>query len=174
MDKNLSKINIENHKLIELLHYSCTTYERTFLFEKNNNKMSDQQLLCMLRKITNIDKININMMRSIYVAEHYKSNVTYNSKIDLAKKMRHSPETAAIHYNKISNEHNLNNTDNEKLIIELQKEIYELKNKINELENKNVDITDSKLYNKRKSDILYLTKSGKSVKKSTLEKYNIK
>ena len=58
--------------------------------------------------------------------------------------------------------------------MQLQKEIYELKAKINELENKNVDITDSKLYNKRKSDILYLMKMGKSVKKSTLKKYNIK
>ena len=35
-------------------------------------------------------------------------------------------------------------------------------------------MTDSKLYNKRKNDILYLIKSGKSVKKTTLEKYNIK
>ena len=174
MDKQLSKIIIESNELIELLHYSYETYPRTYLFEKNNNKLSDQKILSMLRKITNIDKININMMRSIYVTEHYKTNINYTNKINLANKMRHSPETAAIHYNKISNEHNLNNTDNEKLIIELQKEIYELKNKINELENKNVDITDSKLYNKRKSDILYLIKSGKSVKKSTLEKYNIK
>ena len=63
---------------------------------------------------------------------------------------------------------------NDELIIQLQKEIYELKNKINELENKNVDITDSKLYNKRKNDILYLIKSGKQVKQTTKDKYNIK
>ena len=170
INKELSKINIENEKLVELLHYSYEKYNRVYLFEKNNNKMTDQQLLSMLRKITNIN-VNINMMRSIYVTEHYKTNINYNSKIELANKMRHSAETAGIHYNKI-NESEFNNND--ELIIKLQKEIIELKQKITELEAKNVDITDSKLYNKRKSDIQYLIKSGKQVKQSTKEKYNIK
>ena len=134
--------------------------------------MTDQQLLSMLRQITNIDKININMMRSIYVTEHYKSNINYNSKIELANKMRHSVETAGIHYNKI-NESDFNN-NNDELIIKLQKEIIELKQKISKLESENIDITDSKLYNKRKSDILYLIKSGKQVKQTTKQKYNIK
>ena len=110
------------------------------------------------------------MMRSIYVTQFYKSNINYNSKIELANKMRHSVETAGIHYNKI-NESDFNNND--ELIIQLQKEIIELKQKITELEVKNVDITDSKLYNKRKSDIQYLIKSGKQVKQSTKNKYNI-
>ena len=87
--------------------------------------------------------------------------------------MRHSAETAAIHYNKINNK-DFNNNDNEKKIIsQLQKEIFDLKAKIIELESKNIDITDSKLYNKRKSDILYLMKSGKNIKQSTKDKYNI-
>ena len=134
--------------------------------------MTDQQLLSMLRQITNIDKININMMRSIYVTEHYKSNINYNSKIELANKMRHSVETAGIHYNKI-NESDFNN-NNDELIIKLQKEIIELKQKITKLESENVDITNSKLYNKRRNDILYLIKLGKPVKQSTKAKYNIK
>ena len=87
--------------------------------------------------------------------------------------MRHSVSTAHINYNKVTSEQDFD-TNNEKLIIELQKEIYELKNKITELENKNVDITDSKLYNKRRNDILYLIKSGKQVKQLTKNKYNIK
>ena len=174
MNKNLSKIIIEDNDLIELLHYSYEQYPRLYLFEKNNNKLSDQQLLKLLRRITNIDKININMMRSIYVTQFYKSNINYNSKIQLANKMRHSPETAAIHYNKI-NESEFNN-NNDELIVQLQQEIIKLKNEISELKAKNIDITDSKLYNKRKSDILYLIKSGKgeSVKQSTRDKYNIK
>ena len=131
--------------------------------------MTEQQLLTLLRRITNIKRININMMRSIYVTEHYKRNVNYNYKQDLANMMRHSPETAAIHYNKI-NESDFNN-NNDELISQLQKEIIVLKAKIIELESKNVDITDSKLYNKRKSDILYLIKSGKQVKQSTKDKY---
>ena len=64
------------------------------------------------------------------------------------------------------------NNNNDELIIQLQKEIFELKQKITE--SKNVDITDSKLYKKRRIDILYLIKSGKQVKQSTREKYNIK
>ena len=112
-------------------------------------------------------------MRSIYVTQFYKSNINYNSKIELANKMRHSAETAAIHYNKISLLDFNNNNDNEKLVIELQKEIIELKKKISKLESENIDITDSKLYNKRKSDILYLIKTGKQVKQTTRKKYNI-
>ena len=92
------------------------------------------------------------MMRSIYVTEFYKKNITYNNKIELANKMRHSPETAAIHYNKI-NELNFNNND--ELIIRLQTEIYNLKQKIPKLENNNIDIKNSKLFNKRKNDIKY-------------------
>lgn len=92
------------------------------------------------------------MMRSIYVTEFYKKNFTYNNKIELANKMRLSPETAAIHYNKI-NELNFNNND--ELIIRLQTEIYNLKQKIPKLENNNIDIKNSKLFNKRKNDIKY-------------------
>ena len=172
VNKELSKIIIEDTKLVELLHYSYEKFSRTYLFEKNNNKMSDQQLLTLLRKITNIPKLNVNMMRSIYVTQHYKTNINYNSKLELANKMRHSPLTASINYNKIND--TIFNNNNDQLVIELQKEIYELKAKINELENKNVYITDSKLYNKRKSDILYLIKSNKQVKQSTRDKYNIK
>ena len=174
MDKELSKINIENEKLVQLLHYSYEKFNRTYLFEKNNIKMSDQQLLSMLRKITNIDKININMMRSIFVTQHYKKNINYNSKIELANKMRHSAETAAIYYNKINEKDFNNNNNNDELIIQLQKEIIELKHKISKLESENVNITNSELYNKRKSDILYLIKSGKQVKQLTKDKYNIK
>ena len=173
----LSKIIIDDTKLVEILYYSYEKFPRTYLFEKANGiKLSDQQIITLLRRITNIDKININMMRSIYVTQFYKSNINYNSKIELANKMRHSVETAGIHYNKINdtNFNNNNNNNNEKLIVELQKQIFELKKQVLELEGKNIDITDSKLYNKRKSDILNLIKSGKSVKKSTLEKYNIK
>ena len=135
-NKELSKINIENNQLVQILHYSYEKYKRTYLFEENNNKMGDQQILTLLRRITHIDKININMMRSIYVTEHYKSNINYTNKIDLANKMRHSAETAAIHYNKISNKQDFNNTNNDELIIKLQQEIYELKIQNSELQKK--------------------------------------
>ena len=88
--------------------------------------MSDQQLLGMLRKITNIDKININMMRSIFVSQIYKSNINYIYKILLANKMRHSPLTAIIKYNKINESDFNNNNNNNELISQLQKEIIEL------------------------------------------------
>ena len=64
MNKELSKINIENDKLVELLHYSYEIYPRVFLFERNNNKLTNQQLISMLRKITNI-KINTFTIKAI-------------------------------------------------------------------------------------------------------------
>ena len=69
-----------------------------------------------------------------------------------------------------------NNNNNNELISQLQKEIIELKQKITELEAKNIDISGTKLYTKRKSDILYLIKLGKPVTqtiKNKLNYYNI-
>ena len=92
--------------------------------------------------------------------------------------MRHSVETASINYNKISQ--NTNITENcDKIISELNNEIYELKKKIetlkinnNNIDNNNNDI-DAKIFIKRKRDIQYLIKSGKTIKDSTKLKYNI-
>ena len=114
------------------------------------------------------------MMRSIFVTQHYKKNINYNSKIELANKMRHSVSTASINYNKINESDFNNNNNNNELISQLQKEIIELKQKITELEAKNIDISGTKLYTKRKSDILYLIKLGKPVTQTTKDKYNIK
>ena len=44
MNKELSKIIIEDTRLIELLHFSYEKYNRVYLFEKNNNKITDLQL----------------------------------------------------------------------------------------------------------------------------------
>ena len=111
-------------------------------------------------------------MRSIYITNFYKGNIHYNDKKNLALKMRHSPETAAIHYNKILQ--NTNITENCDVIIsDLNTQIYELKKEIEILKLNNNNNIDNKLFQKRKNDILYLIKNNKIVKNSTKLKYNI-
>ena len=83
--------------------------------------------------------------------------------------------TASLHYNKVGE--NTNITVNcDKIINDLNNQIYELKKEIEtlQLNNNNIDNNiDSKIFNKRKNDIMYLIKSGKTVKQSTKLKYNI-
>ena len=111
---------------------------------KQTKSYSDNSILKLLRNKTEIDKITINIMRSIYV-NFYKHNINYNDKQNLARQMRHSPETAAIHYNKISQ--NTNNSENCDVIIsDLNSQIYELKKQIEILKLNNNDNIDDKLF----------------------------
>ena len=108
-NKEFSKIKIENEQLINLIHYSYEKYPRTYLFENKNIKpYTEKTILSMLRHITKIDKITINMMRSIFVTNFYKqNNINYNDKKKLSHQMRHSVETASINYNKILSQFSL-------------------------------------------------------------------
>ena len=176
-NKEFSKINIEDPRLIKIINYSFIKYPRDYLFQnqKTNNMYNDKTLLELLRKITQIKGITINMMRSIYITHTYKNNLTHNEKLKLSHDMRHSVTTASLHYNKVGE--NTNITENcDKIINDLNNQIYELKKEIEtlQLNNNNIDNNiDSKIFNKRKNDIMYLIKSGKTVKQSTKLKYNI-
>ena len=177
IDTSLSHIDIEDSKLIDLIHYSYETYPRIYLFENTLKKqINSKSLLKHLRNITLIDSININMMRSIYITEFYKNNVNYNDKLKLSKKMRHSVNTASINYNKITNTNINFEEENIKKINDLNTEIYELK-KINDslkINCPNVENIENKAFNKRRNDIIYLIKNKNHIcKESTRIKYNI-
>jgi hypothetical protein len=97
---HLNYIQIENKELVKLLFQSYEQYKRKYLFEVNGHAISSNTLLSYLRSITQVEKLNIDMMRSSYINDYYEKNKSYNSRNKLAKQMRHSPATAMLSYHK--------------------------------------------------------------------------
>ena len=67
MDKTLNKIELSS-ELSLIINNSFIKYPGKYLFELDDKPVSDTTLLNWLRKITKIDKINFDMMRSVYIA----------------------------------------------------------------------------------------------------------
>ena len=67
MDKNLSKIELKNEVLANLLNDSFKEYPRKYLFELNKKAVADTTLNKWLQSITGLQGINFSMMRSIYI-----------------------------------------------------------------------------------------------------------
>lgn len=174
MDKSLSKIEIKNEVLANLLNDSFKEYPRKYLFELNNKGVADTTLNKWLQSVTGLPGINFSMMRSIYITWFYKNNQLYNSREELARQMRHSQPTASKNYLKIFDEEKLPpSQETEKLKKENLKMEHEHQLLKGELLKVKMEEGDQ-LYNKRRSDILYrINKKNVTPKSSTLEKYNI-
>jgi hypothetical protein len=173
MDKTLNKIEL-SPELSLIINNSFIKYPRKYLFELDDKPVSDTTLLNWLRKITKIDKINFDMMRSVYITWFYKNNKTFGARETLSRQMRHSQPTASKNYLKVFDEEpNLIITN-----LKLEKDILEgdikiLKSKMikcDEIEQKN-----NKLFKKRRTNILYtINNKGVIPKNNTLELYQIK
>ena len=183
MNKKLSKIELINDKLAQMLYDSFVKYPRKYLFENASKKISDNTVLEWLRIITKVDKINIDIMRSSYITTFYKNNKTYKERNDLSKQMRHSITTAQKNYNKVLEIETKPN--NEQLDIK-QEQINQLQIKLHECQDKKQekkeekaqdDKTDDKKTNitkKNKYDTLYNLNVRKlKPRESTLKKYDI-
>jgi hypothetical protein len=174
LDPALSKIEIENDDLANLLYDSYVKYPRTYLFEYRNKKITDNTILSWLRKITKVDKINVDMMRSSYITHFYENNKTFYKRNILSKKMRHSVNVAQKNYNKVLN---TEGKDENELLIEAKNELYDLQQKLHDC-NKNEGLHQIKenkvLTKKNRTDALYnINVRNKQPKESTLKKYNI-
>jgi hypothetical protein len=174
MNKDLSKIQLDNQELVNFINYSFDTYPREYLFEKNGKKLSDATLLKYLRDVTKTPLINFDMIRSAYITYFYEHNKTFNKREELSKQMRHSQHTASKNYLKVSN---TDATQPEEEINNLKKTIIQLKNNIDNCQNKlgvfqNEPESENK-FNKKKKDIIYLLNKGKTSKPETIKKYNI-
>ena len=125
MNKSLNKIKIEDNNLEKLIYDSFIKYPRKYLFELKDKPITPVTLLTWLRKITHVDAINIDMMRSSYVNYFYAdNNKNMKQKEDLANQMRHSVLTAQTNYLKISNTES--KEDKEDVINSSHNEIYNL------------------------------------------------
>jgi hypothetical protein len=174
MNKELSKIKLENEELVNYINYSFITYPREYLFEKNGKPLSDATLLKYLRDITKTPLINFDMIRSAYITYFYEHNKTFDKREQLSKQMRHSQQTASKNYLKVSNiepiqpEDHINNLN--KKILALQNNVDDCHNKLGVFQN-NPD--DEKKFNKKKKDIIYLLNKGRKSKPDTIKKYGI-
>jgi len=174
MNKELSKIKLENEELVNYINYSFITYPREYLFEKNGKPLSDATLLKYLRDITKTPLINFDMIRSAYITYFYEHNKTFDKREQLSKQMRHSQQTASKNYLKVSNSEPI---QPEEQIINLNKRIIQLQNNVDDCHNKlgvfqsNPD--DEKKFNKKKRDIIYLLNKGRQSKTDTIKKYGI-
>ena len=170
---DLSQIEIKNNFLVEVIYKSYKTYPRKYLFQsKTGGQIKEVTLLSLLRSVTHLPAIDINTMRSIYINWWYDHHKTYNKFEELAKMMRSSVQMALKFYRKINR--------NEDKTIEnikeaLKDENNELKIMLNDCEEKlRLLEPDKKLYNKRRSDIIYHINQKKVVPRATtLKKYNI-
>lgn len=171
--EELTKIQIDSEELTKYIIDSFKRYPRVYLFENPNTKKSydEQALLRILRKITNIEKINFQMMRSIYVTWFHKQHKTYNEKKKLSHQMRHSVNTAMKNYNKIEQpKEDFKDEDIKKELVSVKEELKQVKAHCKDAFNP-ID----KIYIKRRSDILYRYNSkGVQSTHKTMDKYNIK
>jgi len=171
IDKKLSKIKIQDDILAKIIYDSFVKYPRTYLFEINGKPITQHTLLGYLRKITKVDNINIDMMRSSYINWFYENNKNLYEKDKLSKQMRHSVLTAMKNYYK---DDNLTTEEKDNRIVALENENNELKRQIQELTEKlNVHEqvgVNLKAYDKARKDALYNLNVRKvSPKEATLK-----
>ena len=165
MNKELSKIPVEDQKLADLINDSYVKYPRKYLFENKDKAITQPTLLNLLKKITKVDGINNDMMRSSYINWFYEHHKSLKERDALALQMRHSTGTAMRNYFKLADE---TPEEKEHTVSILQNEIYEVKSKCDN----NNEPTD-KEYRKRRRDVIRCLNLGSTPRESTLNKYNI-
>ena len=156
--------------MTSILFDSYNKYPRKYLFENNGKQITQETLLRYLRNITKIEQVNTDMMRAMYITHEYNKGMSYNQKEQLSLKMRNSVETSSKNYYKILDkpkprDEEIINLKNE--INKLKIENLNLKNKLNSYE------PNDKLYNKRRSDVLFRIRNGQMKEQSTIDKYKI-
>lgn len=172
MHKNLSFIDVEGEAK-KAISESEQNFPRNFLFEINNEPISESTLLRWLREITGVPKITIDIMRSSYITWFYETHPHFNDREKLGKVMRHSQKTAQLNYNKVFATEHLEDTcrDAKKELVEKNLQLKELQNQLMAYqENKPMETT----YKKRRRDIMYQVNTKKrSPRDTTLKKYGI-
>ena len=171
-DELKKQIEITDRNLINILFDGFEKFPRKYLFEnKDGGMIKSETLLRYLRTVSKVEQINIDMMRSSYITHQYNKGINYKQKEDLSLAMRHSVQAASTFYYKILDK---NPKPRDEEILKLKEDNNKLQAEINELKTKlgTFEPTD-KLYNKRRSDVIFRLKNGQTLKQSTIDKYKI-
>jgi hypothetical protein len=174
VNKELSIIEIEDPELVKMIYHSYRTYERTYLFQLKEKPISEKTLLQYLRNVTSVPLINIDMMRSSYVTWFFEHNKKFKEREALARKMRHSFSTSSKNYFKLKEDIPKDDDGKIQLIKDLENKIVEQDIKINQCMDEKTKCEvpeDSKLYMKRRRDLLYIMNKGHKAKASTIARY---
>jgi hypothetical protein len=173
MNKNLSFIDVEGEAKQAIID-SYMNFPRNYLFEINNEPITDSTLLRWLREISGVSGITIDIMRSSYITWYYETHPHYNDRDKLSRYMRHSQKTAQLNYNKVFTAEQKEDDcrETKKSLIEKEIQIKELLNKLNAYgENK----LDQQNFKKRRRDVIYnINSKGRTPRDDTLKKYDIK
>jgi hypothetical protein len=172
MNKNLSFIDVEGEAK-EAIIDSYLNFPRNYLFELNNEPITDSTLLRWLRDVTNVKGITIDIMRSSYITWYYETHPHYNDRDKLSRLMRHSQKTAQLNYNKVFTTEQREDSckDTKKLLIDRERQVKEL---LIQLEAYQKSRPDDELFKKRRRDAIYnLNTKGRSPRDDTLKKYKI-
>lgn len=159
----LSKIEITDPFLKELLFYSFKKYPREYLLQKNHQDdepITQPTYLRWLRTATGIEGIDNDIMRSSYVTWYYNDVATnHKHKLALSHQMRHSITSASKYYYKDIKPEDLTQNEQDESVAENPK-------------SKTVNI---KKFAKQRYDVLYRLNNGTSKPRPiTVMKYNIK
>ena len=101
MNDELSRIEIKNKDLCNLIFNSFQKYPREYLLEFNDKNVTPTTFLSWIRKITGVEWLNNDIMRSSYINWFYSTERNSNEKEELSRQMRHSVDTAQKNYLKI-------------------------------------------------------------------------
>ncbi len=94
---------------------------------QKGDKLTEEQLLKLIRTATHQPLVTVSKLISNYITWYYKNNSSLKSREQLAEQMRHQPSTAHLNYFKIEPNKNeleelkqkidifFNNKENEKL-----------------------------------------------------------
>lgn len=96
-DENSMYIEIINPDLVQLLWNSYNQKKRDYIFESSGGKpysINSISIILLERPFN----LNFNILRSSYVSKFYKDNIYPQEREELARKMRHSPNVAALSY----------------------------------------------------------------------------
>jgi len=172
MNKNLSFIDVEGEAKKAIIE-SYENFPRNFLFEINNERITDSTLLRWLRDISGVSGLTIDIMRSSYITWYYETHPHYNDRDKLSRIMRHSQKTAQLNYNKVfSTEQREDDCkETKKKLIDTENQIKKLMNQLDAYQKNKPDEAN---YKKRRRDIIYnLNVKNRSPRDDTLKKYNI-
>lgn len=172
MHKNLSFIDVEGEAK-KALSESEQNFPRNYLFEINDEPISESTLLRWLREITGVPKITIDIMRSSYITWFYEKHPHFNDREKLGKVMRHSQKTAQLNYNKVFATEHI-----EESCKEAKKELVVKNQELKALQIQLTAYQETKpndlLFKKRRRDALYQINTKKREPRDiTLKKYGI-